>query len=486
MTTLPEAVATHGVFVGGRWRATESTYECRNPARPAEVVGRFAAAGPAEVDAAYAAARAAAPGWRALGAIARGEVLHRAAAELDRRREEIAQALTAEEGKAIRDARGEVARGAAVLRYFAGECAQPEGEVYASATPGTLLYTVREPLGVVAAITPWNFPVAIPVWKLAPALAFGNAVVWKPAASVPLCAVKIVEAFEAVGLPAGVLNLLTGRAADGLGAALVEHPGVDAITFTGSNATGQALRRTAAERGLKIQLELGGKNPVVVLADADLERAVELTVRGAMFSTGQRCTATSRAIVVEEIADRFAEALLARVAALRVGDPADETVDVGPLASAEQYRSVSAALEQARDEGLEAACGGTASAPEEGYFVAPTVYLDVDPGLKTAREELFGPILAVIRARDPEHALALANDTPFGLSASVFTRDLRTALDFAGRMQAGVVHVNGETAGAEPHVPFGGMKGSSSHSREQGKAAREFFTDVKTIYAEAT
>jgi aldehyde dehydrogenase (NAD+) len=281
-----------------------------------------------------------------------------------------------------------------------------------------------------------------------------------------------------------VLNRLTGASSGGLGRALTSHPEIDAITFTGSNAVGRALRDTAAERGLKLQLELGGKNPVVVLADADLDRAVEATVRGAMFSTGQRCTATSRAIVVEEIADAFQEKLLARVATLRVGDPADEAVELGPLASAEQHESVRGWLESARAEGLTPAAGGTASPPLEGYFVAPTVYLDVDPASRIACEELFGPILAVLRAPDRDAAIALANDTRFGLSASIFTRDLGAALEFADRIEAGVVHINGETAGAEPHVPFGGMKASSSHSREQGRTAREFFTDVKTIYAE--
>jgi acyl-CoA reductase-like NAD-dependent aldehyde dehydrogenase len=487
MTTLTESAATaaYGLFIDGRWRPTEHSYERRNPARPAEVVGRFASAAPEDVDVAFRAARAAAPAWRALGGIARGEILHRAAAALDARREEVARALTVEEGKAIRDARAEVARGAAILRYFAGECDQPEGEVYASATPGTLLYTAREPLGVVAAITPWNFPVAIPVWKIAPALAFGNTVVWKPGEIVPLCAVKLAEVFADAGLPVGVLNLLTGSSASGLGRVLTGHPEVDAITFTGSNRVGRAIRQAAADRGVKVQLELGGKNPAVVLADADLDRAVELTVRGAMFSTGQRCTATSRSIVVEDVFDAFVERLLVRVEGLRVGDPADDTVDLGPLASADQHRSVLDYLDVARGEGLVAACGGTAGAPEDGYFVDPTVYVDVPPNARIAREEIFGPVLAVIRARDAVHALALANDTEYGLAASVFTRDLAAALDFARRAAAGVVHVNGETAGAEPHVPFGGMKASSSHSREQGRAAREFFTDIKTIYVEA-
>jgi len=283
-----------------------------------------------------------------------------------------------------------------------------------------------------------------------------------------------------------VLNLLTGSAAGGLGRAITSHSELDAITFTGSGEVGAAIRRAAAERGVKVQLELGGKNPVVVLADADIDRAVELTVRGAMLSTGQRCTATSRAIVVDEARAEFVQKLLERVGRLRVSDPEGEATDVGPLASAEQYRSVCAYLELARAEGCTPACGGTANAREDGYFVAPTVYLDVDRDARIAREEIFGPVLCVLFARDLDDALELANDTPFGLSASIFTRDLAAALEFSRRIEAGVVRINGETAGVEPHVPFGGVKASSSHSREQGRAAREFFTNVKTIYAEAT
>ena len=479
------AVPEYGLYVGGAWQAAGDVYERNNPARPHELVGRFAIAGRAHVDAAYAAARAAARGWAGTAAIERGQVLEGAAALLETRAEEIAQALTAEEGKAIRDARAEVHRGVAILRYFAAECLQPEGEVYASATPDTLLFTVREPLGVVTAITPWNFPVAIPLWKIAPALAFGNAVVWKPAEIAPLCAVKLTEVLAEAGLPPGVLNLLTGPASGGLGDALTSHAAVDAITFTGSNRIGAAIRRQAAERGAKVQLELGGKNPVVVLPDANLERAADLAVRGAMLSTGQRCTSTSRAILVDDCADSFIAEVVKRVNALRVGDPADEQTDVGPLASAAQYKMVSDYFAIAREEGYQPACGGTAADPSGGYFVEPTVYLDVAPGSRIWREEIFGPVLALTYARDFDEAIALANDSEFGLSASVFTRDLRTALQFARRIEAGVVHINGETAGAEPHVPFGGMKASSSHSREQGKAARDFFTDIKTIYAEA-
>jgi acyl-CoA reductase-like NAD-dependent aldehyde dehydrogenase len=477
-------VAEYGLLIDGRWRRAARCFERHNPARPAEVVGRSAAAAPGHVEDAYAAATAAAAGWAGLPATRRGEILGQAADLVLARESDMAATLTFEVGKAIRDARAEVRRSAAILRYFAGECLQPLGAVYPSATPGTLLHSVREPLGVVCAITPWNFPLAIPAWKLAPALAFGNTVVWKPAEIASGSAALLAIALTDAGLPPGVLNLITGPAAS-IGDAVIGHPAAAAITFTGSNAVGRRIAVQAAERGAKFQLELGGKNPVVVLPDADLERAVECTVRGAMLSTGQRCTATSRAIVVGERHDEFGERLSAAVEGLVVGDPFDEATDVGPLASAAQHQTVRSYLEIARRAGHRLACGGGATDPQDGYYVDPTVYLDVDPGSRIARDEIFGPVLAVMRARDLDAALAIANASEYGLSASVFTRDLGAALAFARRVHAGVVHVNGETAGAEPQVPFGGMKSSSSHSREQGKAALEFFTDVKTVYLEA-
>lgn len=475
----------HGLLIDGSWRATAEYLERWNPARPSELVGRSASATAADVDAAVSAARAAAPEWAGATAPARADVLRTAADLLLEREARIATTLTLEEGKAIRDARAEVQRAAAILRYFAGECLQPLGEVYASATPDTLLHTVRVPLGVVGAITPWNFPIAIPAWKVAPALAFGNAVVWKAAQIASGTAAELAGALHDAGLPPGVLNLLTGTAAQ-IGNALVAHPGLDAITFTGSNAVGRAIAATAAPRGTKLQLELGGKNPVVVLADADLDQAVACTVRGAMLSSGQRCTATSRAIVVRELCDAFAERVAAVVGELVVGDPLDERTDVGPLASAAQHAGVRGYLEVAAQEGLQLVCGGGTSDPAGGYYVEPTVYRDVPPASRLAREEIFGPVLAITPADSFDAALALANDTEFGLSASIFTRDLDRALAFSRRAEVGIVHVNGETAGAEPHVPFGGMKASSSHSREQGKAAAHFFTDVKTVYVHAS
>jgi alpha-ketoglutaric semialdehyde dehydrogenase len=475
-------MATPGILIDGEWIEPEERYQVRNPARPREVVGEFAQAGTEHIDAAYRAARDALPRWRRTPAIQRGQVLDRAARILDDRAEEVAIAFTREEGKTLAETRAEVARGCEILRYHAGEAAQPRGDVHPSGSPERFLYSVREPLGVVCLITPWNFPVAIPLWKIAPALAHGNTVVWKPATITPGCAVHIADALRDGGLPDGVLNLVTGSAS-AIGQSLTDHPEVDGISFTGSIEVGRRIQLRAVERGVKVQLELGGKNPVVVLSDADLHQAVEQTVRGAMMSTGQKCTATSRAILVGDAVERFVPRLLDRVRSLRVGDPLRPDVDIGPLASEEQLETVLGYLDVAREEGHDLALGGgRLEDGGGGFFVEPTIYLDVDPASRIGREEIFGPVLGVMRAGTLEEALEIANSVEFGLSASIFTRDIREAFEFIDEIDAGVVHVNSETAGAEPQVPFGGFKASSSHSREQGKAAVEFYTQVKTVY----
>jgi aldehyde dehydrogenase (NAD+) len=481
--TTSSEVREEGLLIGGAWRPAERTFERRNPARPDEVVGRSARATAADVSDAFDAALEARAAWRRTPAPARGAILRRAGDLVEQRAEEIAVGLAREEGKAIRDARGEVLRAAQVLRFHGSATEQPIGEVYASAAPGTLLQTVREPLGVVTVITPWNFPIAIPAWKIAPALAYGNTVVWKPAEIASGTAVRLAEALVEAGLPDGVLNLVTGKGSE-IGDALVADDRAAGVTFTGSNEVGARIREIASQRGAKLQLELGGKNPGVVLAGADLERTTGCIVRSAMLSTGQRCTAMSRAIVVDELHDELVDRLVAAAQALRTGDPLDEQTDIGPLASAAQHRTVRGYLELAPTEGAATALGGEAGDGAGGYFVEPTIYTDVDPSSRIATEEIFGPVLCVIRARDADEAIALANDTRFGLSASLFTRDVNDALRLAGEIEAGVVHVNGESAGAEPHVPFGGVKASSGGSREQGMAAREFFTEVKTIYVE--
>lgn len=478
----PVQAKSYGVYAGGRWIDAADTFASHNPAKPQEVLARFARATPELVSAAYESASEAQERWRRLSPIARGEYLFRAADALSARADPIAEELTREEGKTLREARAEVARSVSILRYFAGEAAQPIGSVLPSADDRTFLFDQREPLGVVCAITPWNFPLAIPAWKIAPALAFGNTVVWKPSELTPLCAVRLVEAFVETGLPAGVLNLVTGLPED-IGDAVTGHPAVDAISFTGSVEVGRAIQAAAVARGVKVQLELGGKNPVVVLEDADLELAVEQTVRGAMSSSGQKCTATSRAIVTPAIRDVFTDRLLEQIATLRVGDPLEESTDLGPLASQRQLERALYYLGVARDEGLRCALGGNLPpSANGGHFVSPTVYVDVPPESRIGQEEIFGPVLAVMTAGSFEEAVEIANSVEYGLSASVFTRDIARALEFVRDSQAGVVHINSETPGAEPQAPFGGMKASSSHSREQGKTAAEFYTQIKTVY----
>jgi alpha-ketoglutaric semialdehyde dehydrogenase len=470
-----------GTLIAGRWRQSASWLEDRNPARPAEVVALVSTSTREEVDEAVRAAKDAAADWSRTPAQQRASVLLRAADALEAKAEDLAVELTREEGKTLAEGRAEVQRAVIVLQYFAGDALQPIGDVLPGASATRLLYSVREPIGVVGVIAPWNFPIAIPAWKIAPALAYGNTVVFKPSELTPLLAVRLVEALVAGGLPPGVLNLVNGGA--DVGRALVEHPGLDGLTFTGSPEVGAAIRQAVAPRNVKLQLELGGKNPVVVLDDADLDLAVDRTVLGAMSASGQKCTATSRALVVRSHAEEFADRLVARVAQLRLGDPLDPGVDLGPLVSGSQFERVGSYLRVARQEGHRVAAGGAASGgADRGWFVEPTVLLDVDPGSRIGREEIFGPLVAVMPVRSLDEAVAIANATPYGLSASVFTKDLQHALRFVRDVRAGVVHVNSETTGAETQAPFGGMKASSSHSREQGKSAVHFFTDTKTVY----
>jgi aldehyde dehydrogenase (NAD+) len=414
----------------------------------------------------------------------RAEILLKAAQLFEARLDEVAEALTLEEGKTLAESKGEAARGVSLLRYFSGEALQPIGEVYPSASATTFLYAERVPLGPVALITPWNFPIAIPTWKIAPALAFGNTVVLKPADLTPLTAWHLVDVLEKAGLPPGVLNLVVGRGSR-VGQALVADPRIKAISFTGSNDVGTRLGVQAVQRGAKFQLEMGGKNPVVVLRDADIAKAVELTIAGAMLSTGQKCTATSRVVVEKDVLDGFRDALVARAASLKVGDGMKGETYMGPLVSADAEKTVLGYIEAGKAEGARLATGGSKLRGDEydrGYFVAPTVFDRVGPDMRIAQEEIFGPVVGIIEAKDFDEAVRIANHTRFGLSASIVTRDLDRAMRFVREIEAGIVHVNSQTAGAEPQVPFGGFKGSSSGSREQGKAAREFFTQIKTVY----
>ena len=465
-------------WIGGQRAEGEECIPVFAPRNPEERLGEYEAAGLSDLDRAVAAAREAQQEWSRLSPLARGNILFRAADVLAAHAEEIAQIAALEMGKPIGETRGEAQRGVAILRYYAGEGSRPIGDVIPAADPLTLQYTQRVPVGVVGVITPWNFPIAIPLWKAAPAITYGNAVVLKPAELASLTAERIVALLSEV-LPGGVLNLVMGRGAV-IGAALVAHPGVDAVTFTGSTGVGQAIAAAAAARGIKFQLEMGGKNPVVVAEDANLDLAVEKTVNGAMRSAGQKCTATSRVIVLEAIKDRFVEALLARTRELRLGDPLDESTYLGPVVSSAQYEKVRGLIRSGAAEGARVLAGGDVPSPQ-GYFIPPTVFDGVLPGMTIAQEEIFGPVVGVISAKDDDEAIEIANGVRYGLSASVFTRNIGKAMRFVDRIEAGMVRVNEETAGVEYQAPFGGMKSSSSHSREQGRSAIDFYTHIKTV-----
>ncbi len=474
-------------FIDGAWAAASAgqTLTSTNPADPADVIGEFASSSLADAQSAIAAAHGALPAWRALAPHARGEILRKAADLLEARAAEVASAMVRENGKTIIEARGETARGVALLRYYSAEGMRSVGEVVPSVNPKTFIYTTRAPLGVVSLITPWNFPVAIPIWKLAPALVYGNTVVLKPASITPHCAVLVAQVLEAAGMPAGVFNLITGGGGV-IGEELVKNLKVHGVSFTGSNSVGRRIAVWSAERGVKFQLEMGGKNPVIVLPDCDLEQAATVTMRGAFGYAGQKCTATSRAIIVGEVYDRFTELLIAKTKALKIGPGSEVTTNVPPVVSADQQRDILAAIEHGKSE-AKLLCGGGVPKGEafaRGYYVEPTIFGDVPSNSKLAQDEIFGPVLSLMRARDFDEALTLANDVKFGLSASLFTRDLNAVQEYLGRMEAGIVKVNSETAGVEPQVPFGGMKESSSHSREQGRAAMDFFTSVKTVYVD--
>jgi alpha-ketoglutaric semialdehyde dehydrogenase len=470
-------------LIGGRRRDGDEVVADINPAAPEEHVATVSLAGPELAAEAVEAAAAAFAAWRDTPPPARGDVLRHAADLVDERADAIGRDLAREEGKTLPEAVGETRRAAAILRYYAGQTLEPDGETYPSHSPLTFLYARREPLGVVLAITPWNFPIAIPAWKIAPAIAFGNTVVWKPAEIVPLTSTHFATALSDAGLPDGVLNLVLGRGSV-VGDTLVGHERVDAVTFTGSNPVGRALQLKATEAGKKVQLELGGKNPAVVLADADLELAAEQVARGAFLSAGQKCTATSRVIVERPVLEELGERVAALARSWPLGDPLAETTKIGPLSSQSQLDTVSGYLDLAEREAARVLAGG--GRPNgSGYFVEPTVLADLPANSRVVREEIFGPVAVLLPASSYEEAVALANDTPFGLTAALFTRDLSKALRFAREIRAGVVKVNQESAGLEFQVPFGGMRGSSSGSREQGKVARDFFTQWKTVYIDA-
>jgi acyl-CoA reductase-like NAD-dependent aldehyde dehydrogenase len=472
-------------YVDGVWTpaASGETYVKINPMRPSETVGEFSSSDEADADAAVAAAEAALAGWAALPTAARAAKLNAAAAVLEARVEQVARDMSAEMGKPLREARGEAARAAQILRFAAGEAFRSVGEHFEQAATGRQVSTRRRPVGVVALITPWNFPIAIPVWKLAPALVYGNTVVLKLAYEAPRTGLHVAEAFAEAELPPGVLNVLTGRGST-VGAALVRDARVRAISFTGSVATGRSVRDEATRTGKRVQLELGGHNPLIVLADADLDRAVEAAYAGAFWSAGQKCTATRRIYVEDPVYDDFKAKLLARVERGKVGDPLDPDVEVGPIVSEKQFDDIVAAIERGRREGGTVLCGG-ARVGEEGYLVAPTVFENVRDDAFLSCEEVFGPVTSLYRVADFDEAMKRANATDFGLAAAIFTSSLAAATRFQNEAQAGLLHVNSQTAGADVHVPFGGIKSSGFGPHEQGRAAIEFYTETVTVYVDA-
>jgi aldehyde dehydrogenase (NAD+) len=484
MSEIAEAPArlTLGNYIGGEWRGARSgeTYEKRNPMRPDEVVAEVPACDESDVDAAVAAAQEAAPSWAATPAPQRGNLLVKAAELIDARVEQIATEMTREMGKPLREARMEVARAATILRFFGGEGYRPLGELFQQTLTGGPAYTARRPLGVVGLITPWNFPAAIPVWKLAPAVAYGNAAVLKLATEAPVTGLRLAECLADAGLPAGVLNVLTGSGSK-VGNALVRDPRVHAISFTGSVAVGRSVRDEATTLGKRVQLELGGHNPLIVLADAKLDAAVEAAYAGAFWSSGQKCTATRRIYVEGSVYDGFRAKLLDRIARGKVGDPADPETEVGPIVNEKQFEEILAAIERGRSEGGTVVAGG-GRADETGYVIEPTVFEDVADDAFLSCEEVFGPVTSLYRVDDLDEGLRRANAVEFGLSAAIFTQSLEATQRFVNEAEAGLLHVNSQTAGAEVHVPFGGIKASGFGPHEQGRAALEFYTEVVTVY----
>ncbi len=469
-------------YLAGEWVAGDDASRDVNPSNTDDVVGVYARASAAQVERAVAAARAAFPAWSRSTPQERHDILLRASTEILARREELGRLLAREEGKTLPEAIGEATRAGQIFDFFAGEALRVSGEKLASVRPGVEVDMTREPVGVVGVIAPWNFPIAIPAWKIAPALAYGNCVLFKPADLVPGCAHALAEIIVRAGVPAGVFNLVMGRGSV-VGQTMLEHRHIDAITFTGSVATGRKVAAACAEHMRKFQLEMGGKNPLVVLDDADLKIAVECAVNGAFFSTGQRCTASSRLIVTLGVYSKFAAAMAERMKGLVVDDALKPGTQIGPVVDQNQLDQDLSFLRIGVDEGARLAVGGELQRrATPGFYMSPALFTDADNSMRIAREEIFGPVTAMIPARDYEHALALANDTEFGLCGGICTTSLKYATHFKRNIETGMAMVNLPTAGVDYHVPFGGRKASSFGSREQGRYAVEFYTTVKTAY----
>ncbi len=476
-------------FIDGQWVESRSkqVFERRNPANLDEVVARAPLSTREEMRQAIAAAKAAFPSWRETPAPVRGRVLARATTIMEQQKEELARLLTREEGKTLKDSLGEVQKSINILEFMTGEARRLGGETLPSELPRNFAYTVKTPLGVVGAITPWNFPISIPVWKLAPALVAGNTAVLKPAELTPLTAAAVVRIFEEAGLPAGVLNMVLG-AGEEIGDELVSHPDVRAVSFTGSNDVGTMVYATGAKLLKKCQCEMGGKNPLIVLADADLPLAVESAVFGAFGSAGQRCTATSRVIVEESVADIFVQMLVDRARMLKVGDGLAYGIDLGPVVDENQLATVLGYLETGKKEARLLLGGNQLKGQgyDKGYFIAPTVFDEVPWDSVIAQEEIFGPVLSIIRVPDFDEAMRVANSVKYGLASSIYTNDATRIFDFIDRIETGIVHVNSPTVGGEAQMPFGGMKGTGVGLREMGRVAVDFYTELKAVYIDYT
>ncbi len=477
---------TYKNLTDGKWVDSEGKklFDNINPANTDEVIGKFQKSTAKDMKKAIEAAKTAYPAWRDLPPYSRGKILLKASRLLEENLEELADIMTREMGKNLLETRGEVERSAQLFEWYGGEAKRLCGETYPSDREKTFLYTTMVPLGVVALITPWNFPMAIPAWKLGPALVSGNTVILKPASLTPLSALKLGEILQKAGLPPGVLNIITGPGGE-LGKELARNEDIKAISFTGSTEVGMKLHKEASCRMVRTQYEMGGKNPVIVLEDGNLSRAADFAVGGAMWTAGQKCTATSRAIVVEAVAEEFTEKVLEEVKKYRVGNGLDENIRVGPVADENQLNNILKYIEKGKKEGAKLLMGGkrlTEPPLDKGYFIEPTVFTDVKSSMTIAQEEIFGPVLSIITVKDFDEALKVANDVEYGLSASLVTDNLAKAMEYVNRIEAGIIHVNHGTAGAEVQVPFGGMKKSSFGIREQGKEAVKFYTTIKTVY----
>jgi acyl-CoA reductase-like NAD-dependent aldehyde dehydrogenase len=477
-------------YINGCWADSSSGKSAPNinPANTDDIIGHTPLSTRDDVKTAIAAAQAAFPAWRAVSAPQRGRIVMKAVELCYKHKEDIARTMTREEGKPVGEARGEVQKSINLLEYYAGQAFRIEGRTYPSEMPQTFVYTIRQPLGVVSCITPWNFPFCVPAWKIAPALVAGNTIVFKPATNTPGCAEWLVKILEEAGVPKGVLNLVYGSGGT-VGDEMVNNPAIRAVSFTGSCEVGGQVAQQAAAHLAKVTCEMGGKNPVVVMDDADLDLAVEGVVQGAFGSTGQRCTATSRLILHKMIADKFVSKLIERVKKIKVGDGMEDGVNMGPVVDKSQFETDLRFIEIAKKEGSQCLIGGgalTEGKLAKGYFVAPTVFDNVKPGQTLAQEEVFGPVLAVLRVNDFDEALRVANGVKFGHTCSIYTADANLAMKFTERIETGMVHINQPTIGGEAQLPFGGIKATGYGNREMSEEGLNFFTELKTVFYDYT